>query len=332
VRNQTGETQQGIEPIDLADLMAWWDRCEKFAHDFWVVSLHARYRMLRKLSPQDRVQVLELVDLLDEARGPLAFHIMPLAEPYDSQGWYIRVGVWATAALAVYDADVDALKIFTRLAFGDQTYWDFKMPNGQKISVEIWPVLSKALVESHLKGWKDWRNAKGDPQAYIARVARNIAWEQAQADAAEANTIPLDEIAGTAAESSEAGVTVERRFTERSLAALIDAARADPDLASYVLLRVRGLKHKAARAQLGWTKSHAYNVQVRYLRLRKKLREWGTGAKYVERGVISDASRTTRYEVLEDGKLGSAPPRHGKHRSGGGRGVWQHRNRAVPLK
>jgi hypothetical protein len=324
--------QQGIEPIDLADLMSWWDRCEKFAHDFWIISLYARYRMLRELSSQDRAQVQELVDLLDEARGLLAVHTKPLAELYDTQGWYIRVGIWATAALAVYDADKDALKNCTWLAFGNQTHLEFKMPNGQKISVEIWPVLSKALVENHLKGWKDWRNVKGDPQAYIARVARNIAWEQAQAEAAEANTIPLDEIAGTVAESSEAGITAERRFTERSLAALIDAARADPDLASYVPLRVAGLKHKAARARLGWTKSHAYNVQVRYLRLRKKLRECGTGAEYVERGVISDASRNTFYEVLEDGKLGSAPPRHGKYRSGGGRGIWQHRNRAVPPK
>ena len=88
------------------------------------------------------------------------------------------------------------------------------------------------------------------------------------------------------------------------------------------------MKHKAIRAQFGWTKPHAYNVQARYLRWRRTRgrKIAAAHAERVDRGAISSASCTTSYEILEGGKLGSRPPRlRGKYRSGGGRGVWQHR-------
>lgn len=326
------ETVQGI---DIAEIMAWWTRCEQYARDFFVAMVYARDRMRRtlKLSPTQQKHISGLIELLEEARKPLLLcrvklhQQAPLEELFNHQKRCSLLGKWAIAGLAVYDGDGTALKNFTELALGPGDHFVGRI-KGVPVHdpIEKVPLLSLALIENHLNGLRDWRHAH-NPQAWVAEVTRNLAADEAKQQMPPKHTVQLGEIEGTLAESSELAATIEEHFTEQSLAAVEKAAEADPDLTAYVALRKKGLKHKGIRNQLGWTKSHAYNVQVRFLRLCNKVRDRRVGVelKVVTSPGFSDSSRFTEYEVLEDGKFGSAPPRIGSHRSGGGRGVWKHR-------
>ncbi|MCX6628583.1 MAG: hypothetical protein NTW28_13240 [Candidatus Solibacter sp.] len=268
-----------------------------------------------------------LIGLLEEIQKPLTAPILrrvklhpqaPLDELFNYQKHCVQVGMWVVAELAVYDSDIEVLKDFSRRAFGPGTHWTYRI-EGKSISVEKLPVLSQALVENHLHGWTGWQNAD-DPQAWIARVARDIAnqraWEEAplavrqrHADGTEdvVPAVPLDEIAETPAESSEHGVTVERVY---DFGALRDEAlrRGDLDLAAYI----DGMEaaatqtwdaraaHRQTRARLGWNKFKASDVRMRFQRLRD------AAAVYVTRGhpAVSDASRNTFFETFYDGHRG----------------------------
>src|SRR5262249_39820039 len=140
-----------------------------------------------------------------------------------------------------------------------------------------------------------------DPTKYIARVAHDIAMREAREDT-PSNSVALDELHGISADDIPESQPPSYSLT--------DVLANDPDLLSYAAWRARSMKHAAACRQLGWqsASARAKAVQQRYLGWRSWLASRkGTSA-------ISDASRTTFYEILEDGKRGSAPPRQGKHR------------------
>jgi hypothetical protein len=166
--------------------LGWQDNCGKYGGDFWTAIAYARNCMLRRLPPHHQAQVLGLIGLLEEIQKPLTPPILwrlklhpqaPLDELFNYQKHCVQVGMWVVAELAVYDSDIEVLKDFSRRAFGPGPHWTYRI-GGKSISVEKLPVLSRALVENHLHGWTDWRTAD-DPQAWVARVARDIAQQQA---------------------------------------------------------------------------------------------------------------------------------------------------------
>jgi len=167
-------------------------------------------------------------------------------------------------------------------------------------------VLTEALVDSLIKETKVWREAE-NPMAYIAQVARNIARKEAQGDAPETGTIPLDEIIDTPAESPEHGFSVERVY---SFDALKDEARrrGDLEVLAYIEGLEAGLKHPQIRAQMGWNKFDASKIRGRFHRLRD------AAAEYVTRSAISDGSRTAYFETFYEGEKGR---RHGE---------WKHKD------
>jgi hypothetical protein len=305
------EMRQGV---DLAVLMEWWNRCENRARVFLAAIAYARNQMYRRLPAHDQAQVYDLISLLEKVRKPLTPPILcrlrlfpedPYERLFNYQKRCQQVGIWAIAALAVYDPDPEALKNSARLALGSGVYLSIKM-GSQHLQVEKLPVLSRALVENHLRGWRDWRDAE-DPQAWIAGVARSIAkrvaWEEAplafpgEEEEEIVPAVPLDDIVGTAAESSEVGATVERVY---SFDALKDEARrrGDLEVLAYIEGLEAGLKHPQIRAQMGWNKFDASKIRGRFHRLRD------AAAEYVTRGAISDASRTVFFETLHDGEKG----------------------------
>jgi hypothetical protein len=274
---------------------------------------------LNELTIHDRERVERVIAWLEEAIAGLLGS--------GAWRWSIDLATLSHAALTVfYGGDSVCMVWFAGTALGSGTHWTFKM-RGREIEVEKLPVFSRALVDDLLE--VDWRKVK-EPMAYAARTAHNLAFKEAREDA-PAGDAPLESIAGTPAESSDYGTVTEVAFAEGAREALEDdlkkIAEVDRDLATYGVLRLRGVKHKKIRAQFGWTRSHAYNVQVRYLRWQstRGRKIAAAHAERVERGAISSASCTTSYEILEGGTLGRARPRAGRLRSGGGRGVWQHR-------
>jgi hypothetical protein len=285
-----------MQGIDLCKLMEWWDYCDQLAKHFRRVREYA-YRGVLRRAPQDTLYVYELIELLNHVISALEIPCGPIpGQPktiQDRVRWceYQKrckyVGVWSHAALAVYEADVVSLRIFSRAVLGKDEHWPY--------------YLSRALVENHLRGWRDWRNSK-DPQAYIARVARAIAEAEAKS-AAPLENVPLDEIINTPAESAELGVTVE---PVHSFEALKDETRRRGDLE--VLAYIEGLEarthlgfkaaHREIRKQMGWDKFEASKIRGRFLRLRD------AAAEYVTHGPISDASRTVVFEPFYEGEKG----------------------------
>ena len=308
MRKGEGKTRQ---VVDVAELLMWWDRCEKYAKDFWIAVQYARNQMLRRLSTYDRARVYDLIDLLEVVQKPLRLPILgrvrlhpndPIEQLFNYQKHCIQLGIWTVAELVVYDGDEDALKNFAKKALGSGSYWTYEI-RGQRIRVEKLPVLERALVENHLRGWKDWRNAT-NPQSWVADVARKIAEYQAEKEAGRCpNPVPLDEILETPAESSEHGVTVEPLY---SFDAFKDEARRRGDLE--VLAYIEGLEarthlgfkaaHREIRKQMGWDKFEASKIRGRFLRLRD------AAADFVTRSPISDGSRNAFFETFYDGERG----------------------------
>ena len=96
----------------------------------------------------------------------------------------VKLSNWVLAALLIYADEPglrEALKGFARDALGPGEYLQ-RQVSGEWIEVDKVHALTKALVENHLKGWKDWRQAD-NPLAWIASVARSIGLEMATEDA-----------------------------------------------------------------------------------------------------------------------------------------------------
>lgn len=310
--------------IDIAALMLHENRCGKFGQVFGAAIIYAR-RILRRLSVHDRAQVFELIELLEEVRKPLVPPLLglvrlhpddPLERLFHLQNRCIRVGNWAIAALAVYDDDQRALRNFSGIV---------------RTSEEI---LARALVENHLRGWKDWRDPDKDgntrnPEAWIRSRAFEIAAEEAKSADAPDDTIsrrdvfgrrrrtvslddeenPVDEV-----KFSEPG-TVERVYSFDGLKAAARRKR-DADLVSYIEgwedasdagIKDQEKAHRLIRLERGWNKFKASAVRRRFEKL--KLR---AGADFVSELISSrpgcDASRTVYREVLFEGERGTEGP------------------------
>ena len=113
--------------IDVNEWIAWRNRCEKYARDFFGAMVYARYELLRRLTREhDCAQVRELIDILDYVRPILqqdriGLHPATVDELYALfvyQRHCSLVGKWVIAALAIYDEDREALKNFARIALG----------------------------------------------------------------------------------------------------------------------------------------------------------------------------------------------------------------------
>jgi hypothetical protein len=280
---------------DLAEVMAWWDKAQDAARHFRGVNRYARAKILpsKSLSVHDKAHVYELIELLEYGLKILSERRVSL---FERQRRCVKLCAFVHAALAIYDEDITALRKFSNFVVSD---------------AEQWPALSKALVESHLRGWKDWRQAN-DPPAWVASVTRNISETERKDDQPNAETLPLEEIA----EKPNEAVLVPR-FTERSVSELIEAASHDPELREYTFLRARGWKTEAIRRKLGWSPEKAATVSKRFRRLRNRLRDQGAGIQCriaTPHPAMSDASCTVFFEPLFDGTHGAET------------GIWQHKS------
>jgi hypothetical protein len=185
-------------------------------------------------------------------------------------------------------------------------------------SADHWQALSRALVENELNGQKDWRHANS-PAYWVKKTANNITRKEywlptyAVDPSEDKDRIELEEVAEVSDE-----VMLEPKYTERSLAELETAAKADRDVAEYLAAKIRypHWRRDEIWGTLGWQAEHGERVDRRFRRLRNRLRELGAGIQCREysRPGLSDASCTTYFEPLCDGAFGSAT------------GVWQHRD------
>lgn len=309
MRSEKNTARQGI---DVAELMAWEERCRTYGRDFWAILVYARSHMLRRCSAAERDYIDELVDLLEEAQKPLRPPILgllrlhphdPLDRLFNYQKRSIHVGVWGAAALAVYDDDRKALENFAARAVKDR---------------EAWPSLSRALIENRLHDWRDWRSA-GNPEKWIARVTRHIQrQEAADADAPgtnqsdllgrRRNTSPLD--AFTDSEITEVDAEISLRY---NFDGFREEARRRGDLE--VMAYIEGLEvclregvatprdaHRQICQQMGWNKFEASKIRARFLRLRSQAVEHTVR----RHPAVTDASVTTYFEPLYDGTRGGA--------------------------
>lgn len=93
--------------IDVNEWIAWRNRCETYARDFFGAVVYARYELLRRLTREhDCAQVRELIDILDYVRpilqqDPIGLHPATVDELYALfvyQRHCSLVGKWAIAA------------------------------------------------------------------------------------------------------------------------------------------------------------------------------------------------------------------------------------------
>lgn len=283
--------------IDIARLMLWEERCTKYGRDFFTAVTYARNRMMPKLNPHDRLQVRELIGLLETAR-----RLLQLAEKgcvklrpsdrfdrlSDIQCKYINVGIWAVGALAVYDGDQAWLKEFTGRALGNP---------------RLWQTLSKALVENHLRGWSDWRDAE-DPYAWIKKVSHDIARQEAALDAplrfGDGPAIPLDEVL----------IPAQSPTDVNRIDAAIDALLRDasPDVKAYGALFLQGFTHEEVRRRLGWLRKRAHRAAVAYRRHLKRARSSSANSKALRQEIDGmlhgDANRTVTRVTFRDNDKG----------------------------
>jgi len=117
-------------------------------------------------------------------------------------------------------------------------------------------------------------------------------------------TLALEEIAERPDEA-----LLERRFTERSVLELQKAAEADPRLAVYTRAVTRNPKWKRHDiwASLGWSEKVGHAVDRQYRRLLGRLKGIGAGVEWrvAPTPGVSEASQTTYFETLLDGKNGA---------------------------
>jgi hypothetical protein len=293
----------GAQP-KLADLWAWWeDNLEQHAQLYAVAADYARKTMLlrRGLAAHDGEQITEIAELLEGASDWLSIRRknIPLCM---TQMRTRKLGRWAVAALAVYDDNEAALRNIAQLVVGKSS---------------AWPQLSRALVENHLKGWRDWRQSE-DPQKWVAKVARHLMNEDAELfpdTRLEDPEVPIEEILETAAEF-ESSITVERRYSFDGFKGEA-RRRNDWELLAYIealeaaLAEGRNQRgaHRAARRALDLNKHKASAVRRRFKRLKEE------AAEIVTQGhpAMGDANRTAYFEPLD---------REGK---GPCFGTWAHR-------
>jgi hypothetical protein len=281
-------------------LNQFWGRLHYATSHFALVLEYARIRILpsKALPDHDREQVTGLMEML--------FHGVTLLSAQSVEIEFLRLQrrclrdcIFAHAGLALYDQDIEALQEFSKAVLGD---------------AKQYPAMSKALVENHLKGWRDWRNAN-DPAAWIGKVARAVIEKEQREDDPDPSAIELDEAAET---PNEAIAT--RCFTYQSIKELETAALSDNDLHQYVSLRAKGNRPGAIRRKLGWDERKTEQVRGQFRRLRDKLRQQGVGmgVRWSASLPVSQGSCTVYRELLFDGEKGK-----GKH-SGGA--IWQHRD------
>ena len=282
-----------VDVNDAVQLTEHWNKYAEIARHFdRIVTMAQKHVLAGNLSDHDSAQfqhwILMLEYTVDALRISLEKGISNTATGRIRQCYYhqrcVQVGIWIHAALAIYVGDIDSLRLFSRVLLRDE---------------EQWPTLSKALLENALHGWKDWRLAN-DPQAAIALIARRILWRE------ELEDTPFEE--KLFLRTDDEGFEIAPEDIAESPAerySLSDAVDRDPDLRVYATAR-QNLKHAAACKQLGWKRdsTRATAVQQRYLGWRR----WIADQK--QRGSLSDASRTTFFETLHQGKQGRA---HGVH-------------------
>jgi hypothetical protein len=189
------------------------------------------------------------------------------------------------------------------------------------------PALDEALVENHLRGWKDWRDAYSpigwvkDRAEHIHECDHTQGGYIREADAlyrtptrrrdgsaaslafdyqdTARDVIPLEEVSDLPL--GVAGMSLQPRYTWMSVERLEAAIRDDGDLSAYAQLRHRGWKRRHAWTRLGWQAKRGEAVDRRYRRLLEKIR--ASGFEYQNReiemvGGLSDASCTVVKERL----------------------------------
>ncbi|HEY7334977.1 MAG TPA: hypothetical protein VH639_08840 [Bryobacteraceae bacterium] len=123
-------------------------------------------------------------------------------------------------------------------------------------------------------------------------------------DALQSSHLKLDEVA-----ELPDHVFLERRYTERSVSELRKVAEGDPQLREYIEAIIRNPKWKRPDvwASLGWDEKVGQRVDRRFRRLRQRLKEMGAGMEWREMPSpgISNASQTTYFETLLEGKRGA---------------------------
>jgi hypothetical protein len=186
-------------------------------------------------------------------------------------------------------------------------------------STEKWQCFSSAIVENHLSGQKDWRQAKS-PAKWVKTATNNLADKERRVakyavdPSKRKDVASLEEIAESPVEA-----VLERKYTLRSIAELEAAASEDSDVQAYLRAKIRypDWKFKAIWGALAWDEARGKRVDRRLRRLLNRIREQGGGIQcreYRPRPGISDANCTVYFEELFDGAHGS--------RTGG----WQHRD------
>ena len=140
-----------------------------------------------RVDARTRGAIRELIDLLEKVRQPLRLHIIRHHPDHrigffcEVQDYCRKLGIWAIAALVVYDGDEEALKNFTKAAL---------------LRRDEWPSLTMALVENHLKGQKDWRQADNATK-WMRDVADKIARKEAKTADARDLDVSKNDALGT---------------------------------------------------------------------------------------------------------------------------------------
>jgi hypothetical protein len=283
----------------ISELLHWFDLMDDVLRTFKLICTFFRLQLASM--GQDAERAKRLIAEID-AQLPLFTRRNPIYIP-TQQRCKDRC-VMVVADLLICTGDVECIQILSRYIAG---------------SAGKWPLFSRAVVENHLSGKKDWREANS-PAKWVKTTTNNLAdkeyWvlDHAVNPAERRDVVSVEEIAELPVEAA-----FEPKYTQRSIAELEAAASEDADVKAYINAKVRypDWQCQAIWNHLGWDEDRGKRVDRRYRRLRKRIRELGGGIQcreYRPRPGISDANFTTYFEELFDGAQGRRT------------GVWQHRD------
>ena len=301
----------GQEPVSVSDLLDWWAHvaysrrlCVQGcritrAHHWHGVSSHQTSVAFACVAEiEKRISVLKSRSLLD----------------VEAQSIEIDKCFILMCEIAAYTGETEIVKQFTEAIVHSR---------------QKWGAFLEALIASK---WLE----SSSPRGYLNRVATTIYHHDVRPDVgafkpksfvSDSQGVkhrpgPLGKVRGTEAlgafntpyvtleEIAERPdeALLERRFTERSVAELQQAAEVDPRLVAYVqaIIRFPKWNKEDIWKSLGLTDKEGKAVDRRYRRLRQRLKDIGAGMEWrfaPTRGMC-DASQTTYFEVLRNGANG----------------------------